>query len=233
MPAPYVLGVIPARGGSKRLPGKNLASLAGKPLIAYSIEAGRRARRLTRCVVSTEDPRIAEVSRRLGADVPYMRPESLARDDTPILDVLLHAVGEVERTGPPVTAVVVLQPTSPLRAPEDIDRAVALLEEKGADTVTAVSVATDHPYWCWKQEHDGRLAPFFTAREMAFDRSRLPPAMVENGAVYVVRCDVLRAGFLYGARVFPYHIDPARAVDIDYAADLALAEQRLSSPGGS
>jgi CMP-N-acetylneuraminic acid synthetase len=230
MAAPFILGVIPARGGSKRLPGKNLALLAGKPLISYSIDAARLAHRLARCIVSTEDEQIAKVSRELGADVPFKRPASLARDDTPILDVLLHALEEIERSGPKATAVVILQPTSPLRAPEDIDLAIELFETKRADTVTAVSAAKDHPYWCWTEQRDGSITPFFSAREMAFDRAQLPPALIENGAIYVVRREILQTGSIYGDKVVPFRIDEERAVDIDFAHDLARAEQRLRQP---
>jgi len=224
-----VLGVIPARGGSKRLPRKNLAPLGGKPLIAYTIEAARGAGRLFRAVVSTDDEEIAICARSLGADVPFIRPAELARDDSPVTSVLLHAL---DRLGADADAVALLQPTSPLRTSEDIDRAIELFDSTRADTVTAVSAARDHPYWCWAERPDGSLEPYFSRRHIALDRSELPKAFIENGAVYVVRREVLQGGSIYGARIVPYRIEDARALDVDYAADLARAEEWLGGRSG-
>lgn len=225
-----VLGVIVARGGSKRLPRKNLALLGGKPLIAHSIEAARASRGLYRTVVSTDDEEIAGFARSMGADVPFLRPAELARDDSPVAGALLHAL---EQAGADADAVALLQATSPLRTSGDIDQAIDLFRSTGADTVTAVSSAGDHPYWCWAEQDDGSLAPYFSREYMAIERAALPVALVENGAVYVVRRPVLHAGSIYGAKVVPYRIDAAHAIDIDYAEDLARADQWLRSRGAA
>ena len=220
-----ILGVIPARGGSKRLPRKNLALLCGKPLIAYSIEAAKAAEHLFRVVVSTDDAEIAACARALGADVPFLRPAELARDDSPVTGVLLHAL---EQAGEDADAVALLQPTSPLRTAEDIDNAIEHFDSAHADTVTSVSAARDHPYWCWVERPDGSIEPYFSRSHITLDRSALPKALVENGAVYIVRREVLQGGTIYGTRVVPYQIEDARALDVDYQADLARAEKWLS-----
>ena len=132
------LGVIPARGGSKGVPGKNLRLLAGRSLLAYTAAAALGSRRLTRTVLSTDDPAIAAAGRALGLGVPFMRPASLAADDTPMLPVLVHAAEEARRDGFTADIVVLLQPTSPLRTSAHVDAALELLESSGADSVVSV-----------------------------------------------------------------------------------------------
>ncbi|HLE57406.1 MAG TPA: acylneuraminate cytidylyltransferase family protein, partial [Rhodothermia bacterium] len=143
-----VLAVIPARGGSKGVPRKNLVQLCGRPLIAYTIEAGLSAKSVSRLVVSTEDEEIASVARSLGADVPFIRPATLATDAAQSLPVVQHAVQAVEEfEGAPYEVIVMLQPTTPLRTADDIDSAVTLLLESGADSVVSVvDVGGHHPY---------------------------------------------------------------------------------------
>src|SRR5437762_12313177 len=124
---PFYLGLIPARGGSKRIPGKNLISLGGKPLIAHTIEAARKSKKLSKVLVSTDDERIADYSRSLGADVPFLRPRELARDQSPTFDAAWHAVMSVEKQrGARVDAVVLLQPTSPFRTSSHIAESIDL-----------------------------------------------------------------------------------------------------------
>lgn len=226
-----VAAVILARGGSKRLPRKNILPLAGKPVIAYAIEAARGAASLARTIVSTDDPEIAQVAAAQGAEVPFLRPAEFAQDHSPPAAALAHAADWLDRNGTPADAVVLLQATSPLRRSAHIDGAVALFQETGADTVTSVSAAPAHPYWCWRP--DGRLLqPFFSAAHIAMQRHELPPALIENGAVYVVRRPLLAAGTLYGAKVAGYPIDGIAALDIDTAEDFAYAEFLLSRRAG-
>jgi CMP-N-acetylneuraminic acid synthetase len=222
------LGVITARAGSKRIPGKNLVPLNGIPLIDYTLHAARDARRLAALVLSTDGEEIAQHARRLGMAVPQLRPAHIAGDRSPIVDALQHAVHAFEQGGGiRADAIVLLQPTSPFRGAQDIDRAIELFERTGADTVTGVRAVRDHPYWAWRKA-DRAIAPFFTLAEMSTDRQLLPEAYAENGAIYVVRRDLVLAGKLYGARVIPYLMDDLSSVDIDTPLDLAWAEFLLA-----
>lgn len=223
---PY-LAVIPARGGSKRIPRKNLVPLAGKPLIAYTIEAALTAKRLSRTVVSTEDAEIAHTAKQLGAEVPFLRPAELAQDKSPVLDAIAHALSDIERDGSRVGAVVLLQPTSPFRTGKHIDEAIELFENSGADTVAAVCAAREHPYYAWTVEN-GRMRPFFSLEKQMTARQDLPPAVMENGSVYVIRRKLIDERKIYGAVVVPYVMPLNSAVDIDTSDDLRWAEYLLS-----
>jgi len=217
------LAIVPARGGSKRIPGKNLIPLGGRPLLDYTAHAVRTARCLAGAVISTDDAGIARHAVALGLANPAMRPVELAADNSPPGAAILHALRAYEALHGPIDAVVLLQPTSPFRTGEHVDEACALFANSGADTVTAVRPAHDHPYWTWRREGD-EIRPFFGEAEMTTDRSRLPEALAENGAVYVVRRDVAIEGAVYGARVVPYLMDETASTDIDTPSDLAWAE---------
>jgi len=217
------LGVIAARGGSKRLPGKNLRLLAGKPLLAHTMEAARAARRLTAVVVSTDSEAIARCAAAHRVDAQGLRPARLARDDSPISGALMDALAKFERNHPAVDAVVLLQPTSPLRSGRHIDEAIAAFESHKADTVTSVRVAEEHPYWLWKK--DGKqIRPYHSLRKASLQRSLLPEVYVENGAVYVIARPVVLRGAVYGRRVVPYIMDTLASLDVDTAEDLQWAE---------
>ena len=218
-----IAAVILARGGSKRLPGKNVRPLCGKPLVAYTIDAARAAASLDRFIMSTDDPEIARVAAAHGAEVPFLRPAALATDHSPPTEALAHAADWLERNGPPVDTIVLLQATSPMRRSAHIDGAVALFRSSGVDTVTSVSPAPAHPYWCWKPS-GGEIEPFFSAAHIAMPRAELPPALIENGAVYVFRRSLLKDGTPYGARVAGYVMDAADAVDVDTLEDFEYAE---------
>lgn len=200
-----ILGIIPARGGSKRLPGKNIRPFLGKPLIARTIEAGMRSRYIDRLVVSTDDRKIAEVSRRYGADVPFMRPKRLATDKASSIDVILHAVSHLEKDGDEYEAVVLLQPTSPLRDSRDINNVIKMLFGKNADAVVSVCPFEYTPGW--------------NVVVSGGDRLRV------NGAVYAALTDTLKSKqSFYGTRTFAYKMPKSRSVDIDYIEDFNLAQ---------
>jgi CMP-N-acetylneuraminic acid synthetase len=225
-----VLAVIPARGGSKGIPNKNLALLCGRPLLAYTADAVKGSKRITRAVVSTDDARIAECARSLGLDVPFMRPASLAGDDVPMLPVLQHAIGEMQQKGFTADAVVLLQPTSPLRRAEHIDAAVDWLERAGGDSVVSV-VEVPHqfnPVSVMRME-DGWLKPFLDAPSVT-RRQDKPRVFARNGpAVLVARADVVTGGSLYGERSWPLGMTPEESLDIDTPWDLKLVESVLSA----
>lgn len=226
-----VLAVIPARGGSKGVPNKNITSVAGVPLIAHTILLARKSRVIDRCVVSTDSRQIAEIAMRYGAEAPFLRPAALARDETPGIPPILHAVrwlAEHEHYYP--THVMVLQPTSPLRTVEDIERPVRLALEKKADGVVSVCPATPHPYWVKSMTADGRLSDFLHVKGLSSRRQDLPPAFQLNGAVYLVTREVLlRRRTCDTERTFAYLMPRERSLDIDSAWDLRLADLLLRS----
>jgi len=219
---PLYLAVIPARGGSKRLPGKNIALLNEKPLIAYTIEAAKQANRLLRTVVSTDDLEIAAIARQWGAEVPFLRPPSIATDASPMLGVIEHVLHHLEQAGDVVNTVVLLQPASPFRTSRHIDEALELFERTGADTVTSVCNARHHPYYSWTMQ-GGELIPFFSLEHQAMTRQELPPAFFENGAIFVIRRAVIARGTLYGGKTVPYLMDYRSSIDIDTHDDMLFA----------
>lgn len=222
-----VLGIVPARGGSKGIPGKNVRPLGGKPLLAWTAEAALAARRLSRVVLTTDDERIAEVGRACGLEVPFLRPAELARDETPTLPVLQHAVAELERAGDRFDAVCLLQPTSPFRRPEDVDGCIELLESAGLDAVISVlPVPPEHnPHWVYLRDGEGLLRLATGEEQPIPRRQELPPAFHRDGTVYVTRRDVLMAGnSIYGKRLGGYLIE-APSVNLDTLDDWEQAER--------
>lgn len=231
-----ILGVIPARGGSKSIPRKNVALIAGRPLLAYTCEAALHSKRLTRTILSTEDKEIAAVGRACGVDVPFLRPPILAQDETTMIDVLQHALTYLtEVEGYQVDLVVLLQPTSPLRRTEHIDSAVDLLIDTGAETVVSV-VQVPHqfnPSSLLQIDKNGMLIPYLD-QPMVLRRQDKPQFYARNGpAVLVVRREVLERSELYGSSVRPYEMSPGDSLDIDDIDDLQLAEFWLGRRGNN
>lgn len=224
--SPYLV-VIPARGGSKRIRGKNLVSLDGKPLLAHTIEAALSVPGIGRVLVSTDDADIADAAIQAGAEAPSLRPAELARDKSPMLGVVQHAITVAEEEGRWVEAVVLLQPTSPFRTGAQIAAAMQCYEASGADTVTSVRIAAEHPYYAWRLEGEA-LAPFYSLQHQQTVRQALPPAYFETGAIYVLRREVLDEGEFYGDRIVPYEMDEVSSLDIDTPQDLAFAEFLIS-----
>jgi CMP-N-acetylneuraminic acid synthetase len=225
-----ILGLIPARGGSKGVPRKNVRDLCGKPLIAYTIEAARGSTALARVVLSTDDPEIAETGKLYGADVPFLRTAELARDDTPMLPVVRDAVERLEALGDRYDAVCLLQPTNPLRTPADIDACVSTLKSSRADCVVSVLPVPSehHPYWAYFADDDGVLRLANGEASPVTRRQALPPAFHREGSVYVVRRDVLmQRNTLYGDRVVGHLMKSGRSVNIDTPEDWERAEALL------
>lgn len=224
-----VLGLVPARGGSRGVPRKNIKMLGGRPLLAYTAESALTATRLARVVLSTEDQEIADVGRQVGLDVPFMRPAELAGDTTPTLDVVQHALTTLESAGERFDAVCLLQPTDPFRRAVDIDNCVALLMERAADCVISVHRVPDHynPHWVWLNDDQGALRLATGARQPIPRRQDLPPAFHRSGSVYVTRRDVVFAGSLFGDRVVGYEMTADSSVNIDTPSDWAAAEALL------
>jgi CMP-N-acetylneuraminic acid synthetase len=225
-----VLGIVPARGGSKGIPRKNITPLLGKPLLAYTAAAALAAKSLTRTVLSTEDEEIARIGSDYGLDVPFLRPAELALDDTPTIPVLQHVVRWLERAGEVYDAVFILQPTNPLRRPEDIDGSIELLEKTGADSVISfVDVGEKHPARMKFITPEGKVIdPPFKEQFEGQRRQELTKLYLRNGAVYVTRRNVLmEQDSVQGQDCRAWLIPEERACNIDTRFDLFIAEQML------
>lgn len=231
------IATICARGGSKGLPGKNILPFAGLPLIAHSIRFALQHPAISAVYVSTDDPEIARIAREAGAVVPYLRPAELARDDTPKLPVIEHLVAYLEAQGQTITRIVDLQPTSPLRTPEDLDGCLARADAPDAPgLVLSVFDSGFNPYFNLVEEQpDGSVSISkgggLTARQSA------PKVWALNGSIYVWRREALAHAAQHGLWSVPvaaYAMPPQRSVDIDTADDFALAEWHYArQPSGT
>lgn len=216
-----VLGVILARGGSKGLPRKNIRDLAGKPLIAWTIEAGHDSEYLDRLILSSDDKKIMTVAEEYGCEVPFRRPDKLAADDTPSMDALLHAVDQV----PDHDYVVLLQPTSPLRTAADIDATITRCHENHAPVCVTVTDTDKPPQWMYTFGKRDKLKPVLDESEIVTRRQEAPKTYVVNGAVYVARSEWLREHkMFYTDQTIGYPMPPERSADVDTALDLRWCE---------
>lgn len=220
-----IIALIPARGGSKGLPRKNILLFAGKPLIAWTIEQALASNYLDRVIVSTDDNEIADVSKSYGADVPFIRPKELATDDAKAIDVISHTIDYLLKHDGPFDILLLLQPTSPLRTSQDIENAIALLFAKKAKAVVSVCEAKHHPYWSNTLPEDGCMKDFIRLDILNKNRQELPIFYRLNGAIYLTYCDYLKkdSGF-FGDRTYAYIMPPERSIDIDTKVDFRLAE---------
>lgn len=227
-----ILALIPARGGSKSIPKKNIAPLGGRPLIAYSIDVAKQSRLITRVIVSTDDPEIRRVAQDLGAEAPFLRPAEFAQDDTPDLPVFQHALAWLEaQEGYRPEVVVQLRPTSPLRRVEHVDGAIqTLLDDPQADSVRAVSAPCLTPYKMWRIDPDSPyLTPLLSVPGLAEPyntcRQYLPEIWAQTGYIEVIRrATILDQNSVTGARIRPYLMPQVRMLDIDEPLDLVWGE---------
>ncbi len=222
-----IIAVVPARGGSKGIPRKNIKLLKGKPLITYTIEAAKKSKLIDRIIVSTDDVEIANIAKECGAEIPFLRPEELAKDDITDLPVLQHVLKWLivnEDCNPDL--MIYLRPTAPIRDPEDIDRAVKLLMDSSADSLRSVSLVKEHPYWMFKLDENNVLEAFNkdnSIREYP-RRQLLPDLYIINGNIDIVRSRNITDNKLYGKKVIGFNIDHEKAIDIDSLLDFKLAE---------
>jgi N-acylneuraminate cytidylyltransferase/CMP-N,N'-diacetyllegionaminic acid synthase len=227
-----IVGIITARGGSKALPRKNVRLLAGKPLIAWTILAAKQSTTLQRILVSTDDAEIAEASRQWGAEVPFVRPAYLAQDLSSHIDVVIHAIEWLEQAELVVPDyIMLLQPTVPLRSANDIDAAVRIAYKTKADSVVSVYPCERHPFLAKQIDADGRLSDFVFRIESDLPRQTLPPAYSLNGAIYLIKPQVLKERHSwYSENTYAYVMPTERSADIDsdwdfYVTDLILRDQ--------
>ena len=221
-----VLAVIPARGGSKGIPNKNVVALMGKPLINWTIEAASSCRYIDHLILSSDDERICSVAKAAGCNVPFLRASELATDDATTIDVVLDAI---DRT-PGFDLVVVLQPTSPLREASDIDNCLELLIAQGAATAVSVAEARDHPFLVYSMEADSRLDAFLKlGPTVSLRRQDLPPAYSLNGAIYIAEIEWLRATRSFvSPETVGYLMSRETSIDIDEPSDLERVRIYLS-----
>jgi CMP-N,N'-diacetyllegionaminic acid synthase len=230
----FVLAVIPARGGSKGIKDKNIRPLAGKPLIAFSIEAAKSSELLGDFLVSTDSKRIAEIARSLGAPVPFLRPASLAQDSSPTVDTLIHAVEWYEREkGRRVDAVAILQPTAPLRLGSDIDAALQIFfEGKARSLFSCFQETSSHPLVMYI-EAEGLLKPLLSDHDAVVRRQDFPPVYVRNGAIYIASRElVIDERRIRDDRSMLYLMPRERSVNIDELDDFEEAERALAKREG-
>jgi len=226
-----VLGLVPARGGSKGVPGKNVRPLAGRTLLEYTVRAAQASGVIDRLVLSTDSPEIADVGRQAGLEVPFLRPAALAADDSPMLPVVLHAIDALTASGWTPDIVVILQPTSPLRRAEHIRDAVTLLRETAAHSVVTVVEVPKHlsPDYVMRIE-DGRLRTFLPEGERVTRRQDVRPAYSRDGTVYACRVSTIETfGSIYGEDCRPLLIDARDSLSIDSPADWDTAERMLAA----
>lgn len=224
-----VLGLIPARSGSKGVKNKNIRELGGKPLIAYTIETAKKCPLITRLICSTDAPAIAEIARSLGAEVPFLRPQELATDIAPSLLVAQHALAWVEKAeGQPYDYLLLLQPTAPFRSAEDIDQAFKIIEKTNADSVVSyVEEKHAHPVRM-KKMVDGLMQPYCLPEPEGSRRQDFEPAYLRNGAIYLSKRQiVMEQHSLYGKNSRPYIMPADRSVNIDEEIDLQMAAHLL------
>jgi CMP-N,N'-diacetyllegionaminic acid synthase len=222
-----VLGLVPARGGSKGISRKNVRPLGGRPLLAYTARSALEARRLSRVVLSTDDDEIAEAGRQAGLEVPFRRPPELATDETSMVAVVRHALETLEAAGERYDAVCLLQPTVPFREPAEIDDCIRLLEDSGADAaITVAPVPTSYnPHWVFLAGSEGYLHLSTGETRPIARRQDLPPAYHRDGSVYVARRElVLERETLCGGRLVGHLIQRRLHVNIDGPEDWAAAE---------
>ncbi len=227
-----ILAIIPARGGSKGIPHKNIVDLCGKPLIQYTIEAAQKSQQITRCILSTDDREIADVGRKLGAEIAW-RPPELAGDSTVMKDVISYHLTELEKSKYQADILTLLQPTSPLRTAKHIDEALGrLIDEKEADATVSV-IPVPHlftPQKIMQIDETGYLQFYMSDGEKYTTRQEIPQFYARNGAaIYAVYVDTYKkTKSLYGTKCLPYYMNIEDSVDIDDADDLELARFYLT-----
>jgi N-acylneuraminate cytidylyltransferase len=227
-----ILGLVTARSGSKGIPGKNIVSLAGRPLIQYTIDAAKASHSIDSVVVSTDDTGIAGIAKQLGT-VVVMRPKALATDTSPVVDAVVHALDTLKMKGYSPEIIILLQPTSPLRSGEDIDRALDIFTGSDAESVISVCEAEHSPYWDFVIKND-ILHPVFEENASGKRRQDLPKVFRPNGAIYIITPKTLRRynGFIT-EKCRPYIMPRERSVDIDTSFDLFIAECLLNRSNGT
>jgi CMP-N,N'-diacetyllegionaminic acid synthase len=215
-----LIALIPARGGSKGIPKKNVKDFCGKPLIAWSIDVALQATEVDRVIVTTDDQEIADISLNFGAEVPFLRPERFATDETPGIEPVLHAISVL----PQFDWVLVLQPTSPLRITEDIASIVNYAHLNNTNSAVSVVEASNHPHWTYLRNHSGTLSSMSSGNPVS-RRQELPRAFALNGALYLAKREwIMESKAFVSNETYGYVMPRERSVDIDSPLDWKWAE---------
>lgn len=224
-----ILGLIPARGGSKGVPKKNIRLVAGKPLIAYTIECARKCSSLDRVVVSTDSEEIATIARTYGAEVPFMRPAELASDTAAMVPVLEHAIAEIERrSGEQVEFLVLIDSTAPLRIPEDIEQALTICKQDDCDAVISVNAPHRNPYFNMVKEENGYVRLICEPERLVSRRQDAPPVYDVNTVVWIWRRKALMEDHArIPKRTKLYLVPKERSIDLDTEFDFKFLEHQL------
>ncbi len=218
-----MIAIIPARGGSKGLPGKNIKPMNGKPLIAYTIEAALKAKSIDRVIISTDDEEIAKTAVQYGAELPFMRPAELASDKAMAIDNYIYTINRLEKEDNiTIDSFVVLQPTSPLRKSDDIDGAVKLFNDKNADSVISYTPEAHPVSWHKYLDNEGKFVDILAANINNRQENRI--SYYPNGAVYVFRISMIRERKYYTEKSYAYVMPRNRSIDIDFIDDFEYAE---------
>ena len=226
-----ILGLIPARDGSKGVPHKNQKILAGKPLVCYTIEAALACKELDRIVVSTDSDVIAKLSQKAGATVPFLRPKTLAGDNSPSIDVVIHALAFYENQGIYFDAICLLQPTCPLRQTVDITQAIQIFSSSEADSLISVREVPHqyNPHWVFEQASGSEYLKISTGEEEIIHRRQaLPKAFYRDGSIYITRTETLKkTKSLYGKKIARHESTNPFYVNIDTLSDWEKAEDLI------
>jgi len=223
-----VVTIIPARGGSKSLPNKNILSLDGKPLLCYSVDYSLKSKVVTTTVVSTDSEKIADVAKSCGASVPFKRPDEFAQDDTRDYPVMRHALDFFEAQGQFFDFYILLRPTSPMRPIGLIEKAIEILEgHPNASSVRSMAKIKEHPYRAWKQHNDGSISGFIDNEREPYNipRQELPEVYFQTGDIEVIRRETIINGSISGDCVYPLIINHDDMIDIDSQSDFNKAEK--------
>ena len=224
-----MIAIIPARGGSKGLPNKNIRILSGKPLIAYAIEAAEKSQYIERVFLSTDSKKIAAVAKKYGAEVPFMRPKWLAKDNSLLIDVLVYTIERLQRKlNKRIEDFMVLQPTSPLRTSTDINNAVKLFYDKDADSVVSMSETAHPSYWIKGVNTQGKIISYFDVKTELHNRQNFRKEFVPNGAIFIFKYHILKKKRkYYFGKTYSYIMSRERSIDIDTFFDFKIAEYLL------
>ena len=226
-----ILGIIPARGGSKGIPGKNIKVLAGKPLLGYTIEAALNSKLLTRCILSSDSQKIINTGKQLGIEAPFIRPSEFAKDNTPSLDVIKHALLYFKKANEHYDAICLLQPTTPFRKKGFVDEAIKEFESGNHDSLISVREVPHefNPHWVF-EEQNGALQIATGEKNIISRRQELPKAFHRDGAIYLVQTDIiLKENSLYGENIGFIENSDTDYVNLDTEADWMKAESILKS----
>lgn len=222
-----VIAIVPAREGSKGLPGKNIKLLAGKPMIAYTIEAALQSKNINRVIISTDSEEIADIAIKHGAEVPFLRPVELATDTAHAIDAYLYTIEQLEKEEKVnIEHIVVLLPTSPLRTSEDIDSAITMFYNKNADSVISYTQEKHPVHWHKYIREDGKFDNIF--EQTLQNRQDYRPTYYPNGSIYIFNVSILKQRTYYTSNSFGYIMPNIRSIDIDTELDFIIAETMIN-----